>query len=876
MFKKNRIPDRYILVVILGVLISGVGWLGYRSLVEVVGLNTAIDTFYNKPYSIRNDIYEFHHTIEQFEELWIHHHLGTESTPESDSVLSSELLSRLQTIDSLYSGIIEHFKTHELDLNKFEDAFATFSSGIHALKESGEYRIIKYEDHLQLTAAKNKVLNELSPFEKFAQRKAVEIFQQTISERSNLIKQLGIFVFVVILILILTGASIGVVLFKKNQRIEKAQNRFKDFILYAPIPIMIHQDGKVLLTSESWHISCGYTRDELTTIDDWIKKADADKEFKEKKEYINRLYEINDHQDDGIWNVKTKEGLIRKWHFFTGPLDDRTVISIGLDVTEEYEATNKLKLFKSAIDQSPVSIVITDKEGKIEFVNRFFTTITGYTNNEVLGKTPNILKSGEHGRSLYENLWDTITQGEIWSGEMINKSKSGELFWESSTISPIFNEAGTLTNFVAVKEDISERKKMEEEAQRREHLLNDIQEISRTGGWEYDVKKNEMSWTPSLYYIHGYNSDQHSVHITETLSCYSAKDRKLFLKKFQKCKHHGVNFDLTLPFTDFNGLKKWVRTKARPVWNGRGEIEKILGVVTDVTEEKLREQILIENEHKFSAVVNSFEDIVFTLDRDQKITALYGSLVEELPFDEEEIIGRRITDLLGHESGAIHEQNVFMALQGETVRTSHSSTIFSDDGQELRFDLTLSPLFDHSGSITGVLGVSRNVTQQYVYQKLLQEAKERYQHALAGTQAGTWDWDLKTGTLFLNERWAEIVGYTLEELKPISIKTWQDLLCSEDIGKSEKLLDEHFSGKTDFYDCKLRMKHKDGHNVWVWDRGQVVERDASGNPLRMVGTHIDINAWMTAENLLRISEKRYRDLFSKSADASLLIKMAFM
>ena len=106
MFKKNRIPDRYILVVILGVLISGVGWLGYRSLVEVVGLNTAIDTFYNKPYSIRNDIYEFHHTIEQFEELWIHHHLGTESTPESDSVLSSELLSRLQTIDSLFFEIV--------------------------------------------------------------------------------------------------------------------------------------------------------------------------------------------------------------------------------------------------------------------------------------------------------------------------------------------------------------------------------------------------------------------------------------------------------------------------------------------------------------------------------------------------------------------------------------------------------------------------------------------------------------------------------------------------------------------------------------------------------------------------------------------------
>jgi two-component system CheB/CheR fusion protein len=111
---------------------------------------------------------------------------------------------------------------------------------------------------------------------------------------------------------------------------------------------------------------------------------------------------------------------------------------------------------------------------------------------------------------------------------------------------------------------------------------------------------------------------------------------------------------------------------------------------------------------------------------------------------------------------------------------------------------------------------------------------------ISGTRIGIWDWNVQTGETMFNERWAEIIGYTLEELQPISIDTWMKHAHPEDLEWSNTLLNAHFSGHASFYDCQARMRHKDGHWVWVHDRGKVFEWDEDGKPLRMCGSHIDI------------------------------------
>ncbi len=130
------------------------------------------------------------------------------------------------------------------------------------------------------------------------------------------------------------------------------------------------------------------------------------------------------------------------------------------DITERHLAERQIKLLNRAIEQSPVSVVITNPAGEIQYVNPKFTELTGYSFEEVFGKNPNILKSGEYDQEFYQKLWETILSGQLWRGEIHNKKKSGELYWESEVIAPIINENGEIINFVAIKEDISEKKKM--------------------------------------------------------------------------------------------------------------------------------------------------------------------------------------------------------------------------------------------------------------------------------------------------------------------------------------------------------------------------------------------------------------------------------
>lgn len=129
----------------------------------------------------------------------------------------------------------------------------------------------------------------------------------------------------------------------------------------------------------------------------------------------------------------------------------------------------------------------------------------------------------------------------------------------------------------------------------------------------------------------------------------------------------------------------------------------------------------------------------------------------------------------------------------------------------------------------------------------LRISKNRLAAIIEGTHIGTWEWNVQTGATRFNERWANIVGYTLQELEPVSIETWTRLAHPDDLARSGKLLEQHFAGELDYYDCVARMRHKDGHWVWVHDRGRVASWTPDGKPLWMSGTHADVTAQKLAE-----------------------------
>ncbi len=153
-------------------------------------------------------------------------------------------------------------------------------------------------------------------------------------------------------------------------------------------------------------------------------------------------------------------------------------VALAIDRKRAEEKLNKLSV---ALEQSPVMVVVTDTAGKIEYVNPRFTLETGYTAEEVIGENPNILKSGETTSDEYQKMWQTITRGGEWRGEFHNKKKNGELYWESAAISPIKNPDGGTTHFLAVKENITDRKTAEAERAKLEEQLRHSQKMETIG-----------------------------------------------------------------------------------------------------------------------------------------------------------------------------------------------------------------------------------------------------------------------------------------------------------------------------------------------------------------------------------------------------------
>jgi len=148
---------------------------------------------------------------------------------------------------------------------------------------------------------------------------------------------------------------------------------------------------------------------------------------------------------------------------------------------QKKKAEDELRKLFHAVEQCPVSIIIADRDGTIEYVNPKFTRMTGYEAAEVIGQTPRLLKSGKIPDSEYRNLWETITSGREWHGELINREKNGDLFWERASISAIRDASGTITHFVGVKEDISQQRQTEEKHKQAMNQLRQAQKMEAIG-----------------------------------------------------------------------------------------------------------------------------------------------------------------------------------------------------------------------------------------------------------------------------------------------------------------------------------------------------------------------------------------------------------
>jgi|GEM_PF-3298726 len=270
-----------------------------------------------------------------------------------------------------------------------------------------------------------------------------------------------------------------------------------------------------------------------------------------------------------------------------------------------------------------------------------------------------------------------------------------------------------------------------------------------------------------------------------------------------------------------------------------------------------KEELLIQEQKKVKQLFDHSSLPIYISDYDGNIVMTNDMGVKHLGYTRKELMKKKVWELdNGHLT--LQECRAFWdQLQpGEqiTVEGQHKTK----DGKIKDVELNFAIITEDDSTNKLVMVFAKDITGKKLFNQKLKEEEERVKLALEGTNAALWDWRIDTNEITVDERWASLIGYDLSEISPITVQTWYQYTHPDDLQTANKRMEAHFTGETDHYEIRIRMRHKNGHWVWIWDRGKVTEYNEFGKPLRITGTHTDISDLVQAEEALKSSESKYK------------------
>jgi PAS domain S-box-containing protein len=355
---------------------------------------------------------------------------------------------------------------------------------------------------------------------------------------------------------------------------------------------VINQEGDLLEASNSFYRMLGYSsRDsQLKNAVDWstLNSADEVRALIAQLLESPKVFETQHRCRDGhVIDVELNARGIR--------IEDRPYLYLSSrDISERKRMIDNLARLSTVVEQSPVSIVITNLAGDIEYVNPKFTEVTGYTREEAIGQNPRVLKSGDKDSDEYRALWEDILAGKEWRGEFCNKKKNGDIYWESALISPIRDSSNTITHFLAIKEDITASRQTEIALRESETRLRSITDAARDAILMMTPDGNISFWNPAAERILGYTSAEalgQNLHALIAPQRYHAAHRAAFPAFVREGEGAAVGKTLNLEARRKDGVEVPIQISLSAI-RIEGEWHAV-GLFRDITDQKQAEEALI-------------------------------------------------------------------------------------------------------------------------------------------------------------------------------------------------------------------------------------------------------------------------------------------
>ena len=306
------------------------------------------------------------------------------------------------------------------------------------------------------------------------------------------------------------------------------------------------------------------------------------------------------------------------------PMGEDCTLWVARDISERKQVEAKLQLQSAALEAAANTIVITDRWGLIQWANSSFTNLTGFNANDAIGKKPgDLIKSGKQDHQFYEDLWQTILSGQIWHNELINRRKDGGLYFEEMTITPLRNSAGEIDHFIAVKQDITERKQVEAALVKSEQAYRTLFENMPIGLYRTSANGKMLDANPALFRMFGY-PDRLSMLEKNAEDFYVDP---LFNQKFaEEIKTKGVLSGFESQYRRLDNTTFWAEDYVRTIFDEDGSPLYFEGSMIDITARKQSEESL----RRQFANLSSLYQMTATLGRSSEIEDVYTAALDSL------------------------------------------------------------------------------------------------------------------------------------------------------------------------------------------------------------------------------------------------------
>ena len=534
------------------------------------------------------------------------------------------------------------------------------------------------------------------------------------------------------------------------------------------------------------------------------------------------------------------------------------VFVIFEDITERRRAEVQIRKLSQVVEQSPMSVVITDLSGAIEYVNQHFTAVTGYTLADLRGQNPRVMKSGLTSPAVFTELWRTISAGEAWRGEIINKKKSGELHTELVVVTPVKDAQGRPSHFVALKEDISERKRTEERLRKLSRAIEQapvsIVITGLRGAIEYV--------NPAFCETTGYEASEVLGRNPRILK--SGETPPAVFTEMWGCLTKGQVWRGELSNRKKNGEFLTEMVIIAPVADDAGRPTHYVAIKENITERKRTEEALRRSEELYRYIAENTSDAIWIYDfRKNALTYVSPASERLLGYPPEELIGQSMVSTLtpAAAESAIASVTRRIGDLREGITESKTTVEIIDhrhrDGRIVRGEVVTTLLMDAAGNPLQLLGVTRDVTERERAADALRESRDRLTRAEQMVHLGNWVFDLATNGISWSDEVYRIFEFDpapgaptlpqfLERVHPQD-RTWVETTFKAAVEKRAP------------YQITHRLLFPDGRTKYVEASGEAVVAE-DGRMLRAIGTVQDVTERRLVEIEMHEVVKQLRTL----------------